>query len=90
MLEQIDLDHTYYAINVASDGSELYVGGTTSDIAVHDTETFEQSGGSRCRAAPTRRSPASARSSAENKGSKRAQPSGWLLRTTGLRSPSSS
>jgi quinohemoprotein amine dehydrogenase beta subunit len=44
VLERIDLDHTYYAVNVASDGSELYVGGTMSDIAVYDTETFEQLG----------------------------------------------
>ena len=44
LLERIDLDHTYYAINVASDGSELYVGGTINDIAVYDTETLEQLG----------------------------------------------
>jgi quinohemoprotein amine dehydrogenase beta subunit len=44
LLERIELDHTYYAINVASDGSELYVGGTMNDIAVYDTETLEQLG----------------------------------------------
>jgi quinohemoprotein amine dehydrogenase beta subunit len=44
VLERIDLDHTYYAVNVASDGSELYVGGTMDDIAVYDTETFEKLG----------------------------------------------
>jgi quinohemoprotein amine dehydrogenase beta subunit len=44
VLERIDLDHTYYTINVASDGSELYVGGTMSDIAVYDTETFAPKG----------------------------------------------
>ena len=44
VLERIDLDHTYYAVNVASDGSELYVGGTMDDIAVYDTETLEQLG----------------------------------------------
>jgi quinohemoprotein amine dehydrogenase beta subunit len=44
VLERIELDHTYYTVNVASDGSELYVGGTMSDIAVYDTETFEQLG----------------------------------------------
>jgi len=42
VLERIDLDHTYYTVNVASDGSELYVGGTMDDVAVYDTETFEQ------------------------------------------------
>jgi quinohemoprotein amine dehydrogenase beta subunit len=44
LLERIDLDHTYYTVNVASDGSELYVGGTMNDVAVYDTETFEQLG----------------------------------------------
>jgi hypothetical protein len=44
VLERIELDHTYYTVNVASDGGELYVSGTMSDIAVYDTETFEQLG----------------------------------------------
>lgn len=44
VLDRIDLDHTYYAVNVASDGSEVYVGGTMNDIAVYDAETFEQLG----------------------------------------------
>jgi hypothetical protein len=42
LLDRIDLDHTYYAVNVASDGSEVYVGGTMNDIAVYDAEAFEQ------------------------------------------------
>lgn len=41
LVERIDLPHTYYAVNVSSDGSELYVGGTMNDIAVYDTETLE-------------------------------------------------
>lgn len=44
VLDRIDLDHTYYTVNVASDGSELYLGGTMNDIAVYDTETFEKIG----------------------------------------------
>jgi quinohemoprotein amine dehydrogenase beta subunit len=44
VLDRIDLDHTYYSVNVASDGSEVYVGGTMSDIAVYDAESFEQLG----------------------------------------------
>jgi quinohemoprotein amine dehydrogenase beta subunit len=44
VLERIELDHTYYAVNIASDGSELYVGGTMNDIAVYDTKTFEKLG----------------------------------------------
>lgn len=39
-----DLDHTYYTINVSSDGKELYVGGTMDDIAIYDTESFEKLG----------------------------------------------
>ncbi len=44
LVERIDLPHTYYAVNVSSDGSELYAGGTMNDIAVFDTETLEQIG----------------------------------------------
>ena len=39
-----DLDHTYYAVNVSGDGSELYVGGTMDDIAIYDTENLEKIG----------------------------------------------
>jgi len=44
LVERIDLDHTYYAINIASDGSELYVGGTMNDIGIYDTQTMEKLG----------------------------------------------
>ena len=44
VLDRIDLDHTYYAINIASDGNELYVGGTMNDIGVYDTKTFKKLG----------------------------------------------
>lgn len=40
--ERIDLDHTYYAINISSDGSELYVGGAACDVAIYDSETLEK------------------------------------------------
>ncbi len=33
---RIELDHTYYTVQVSSDGSEVYVGGTMDDIAVYD------------------------------------------------------
>lgn len=42
LVERVDLPHTYYAVNVSSDGSEIYIGGTMNDIAVYDTETLEQ------------------------------------------------
>lgn len=42
LVKRVDLPHTYYAVNVSSDGSELYAGGTMNDIAVFSTETLEQ------------------------------------------------
>lgn len=44
IMKRIDLDHTYYNVNVSSDGSELYVGGTVDDIAVYDSVTLEKKG----------------------------------------------
>jgi quinohemoprotein amine dehydrogenase beta subunit len=44
LLKRVDLDHTYYNVNVSSDGKELYIGGTVDDIAVYDSETLEQKG----------------------------------------------
>lgn len=42
--QRINLDHTYYSVNVSSDGSEVYVGGTMNDIAVYSTDTLERLG----------------------------------------------
>ncbi|MEZ5583928.1 MAG: hypothetical protein R3F37_15380 [Candidatus Competibacteraceae bacterium] len=42
MIKRIDLDHTYYAINISSDGKELYLGGTMDDIAIYDSATLEK------------------------------------------------
>ncbi len=43
-LGRADLDHSYYDINISSDGKEVYVGGTMSDIAVYDAETLKKIG----------------------------------------------
>ncbi|MBZ0216989.1 MAG: hypothetical protein K8F25_10585, partial [Fimbriimonadaceae bacterium] len=43
-LKRVDLDHSYYDINISSDGSEVYVGGTLGDIGVYSTETLEKIG----------------------------------------------
>ncbi len=43
-LARVDLDHSYYDINVSSDGSEIYLGGTLGDIAVYSAETLEKIG----------------------------------------------
>ena len=43
-LGRVELDHSYYAVNISSDGKEVYVGGTMSDIAVYDAETLKKLG----------------------------------------------
>ncbi|ADZ70910.1 quinohemoprotein amine dehydrogenase subunit beta [Polymorphum gilvum] len=44
LIKRVDLPHTYYCINISSDGRELYVGGTNDDIGVYDSETLERIG----------------------------------------------
>lgn len=44
LIKRVDLPHTYYVINISSDGKELYVGGTNDDIGVYDAETLERIG----------------------------------------------
>jgi hypothetical protein len=42
VLKRIDVDHTYYAINISSDGRELYLGGTMDDIGVYSTDSLKR------------------------------------------------
>lgn len=44
LVKRVDLPHTYYCINISSDGKEVYVGGTNDDIGIYDTETLERIG----------------------------------------------
>ncbi|MEZ5658918.1 MAG: quinohemoprotein amine dehydrogenase subunit beta [Burkholderiaceae bacterium] len=44
LIKRVDLPHTYYVINISSDGKEVYVGGTNDDIGVYDTQTLERIG----------------------------------------------
>ena len=44
LVKRIDLPHTYYVINISSDGKEVYVGGTNDDIGGYSTETLERIG----------------------------------------------
>jgi len=44
LVKRVDLPHTYYCINISSDGKELYVGGTNDDIGVYDAATLERIG----------------------------------------------
>ena len=41
-LASTELDHSYYDINISSDGSEVYVGGTMGNIAVYSTDSLER------------------------------------------------
>ncbi len=42
--QRVDLDHTYYVVNISADGSEAYVGGAMSDVAVYSTRTMKKLG----------------------------------------------
>lgn len=44
LVKRVDLPHTYYVIQISSDGKEVYVGGTNDDIGVYDAETLERIG----------------------------------------------
>ncbi len=44
LVKRVDLPHTYYVINVSTDGKEIYVAGTNDDIGVYDAETLERVG----------------------------------------------
>lgn len=39
---RIDMEHTYYAINVSHDGKTIYMGGTMEDVVAHNAETLER------------------------------------------------
>jgi len=43
-VKRVDLDHSYYQVNVSKDGSEVYVGGTLCDIAIYATADLERTG----------------------------------------------
>lgn len=40
--QRLDLPQTYYAINISSDGRELYLGGALDSIAVYDAASFQK------------------------------------------------
>lgn len=44
LVKRVDLPHTYYCINISSDGKTLYVGGTQDDIGIYDAATLERKG----------------------------------------------
>ena len=42
LANRVDLAHTFYTVNVASDGKEVFLGGTMCDIAFYDPDTLQQ------------------------------------------------
>lgn len=42
LVGRIDLDHTYYAINISDDGEQVFVGGAACDIGFYDAATLEK------------------------------------------------
>ncbi len=39
---RIEMDHTYYAINISADGKTLYMGGTMDDVVAYNAATLER------------------------------------------------
>ncbi len=44
LAKRVDLDHTFYAVNISSDGKLVYLGGAMCDIATYDAQTLEKKG----------------------------------------------
>ncbi len=44
LAQRIDLDHTYYAVLVSSDGKEVYAAGAMCDVTIFDSATLEKKG----------------------------------------------
>jgi hypothetical protein len=42
LARRVPLDHTFYSVNVASDGHELYLGGTMCDVGFYDAQTLQK------------------------------------------------
>lgn len=40
--KRVPLDHTFYDVNISSDGKEIYIGGTTCDVGFYDSATLEK------------------------------------------------
>lgn len=40
--KRVPLDHTFYDVNVSSDGREIYTGGTNCDVGFYDASTLEK------------------------------------------------
>lgn len=43
-LKRVSLPHSYYSVNVSTDGKTVWLGGAASDLAAYDAETLERKG----------------------------------------------
>lgn len=43
-IKRVPLPHSYYSVNVSSDGRTVWLGGALSDVAAYDAETLERKG----------------------------------------------
>lgn len=44
VLKRVELEQTYYAINISADGKDLYLGGALDKVSIHDAETLDKKG----------------------------------------------
>ena len=44
LLKRVDIDHSYYSVNLSSDGSKVYLGSCLNDIAVYDAKSLAKLG----------------------------------------------
>jgi quinohemoprotein amine dehydrogenase beta subunit len=42
LAKRVNLDHTFYAVNMSSDGKEVYLGGAMCDVAFYDAATLSK------------------------------------------------
>jgi len=42
LAKRVPLDHTFYAVNVSSDGREIYIGGANCDVGFYDAMSLEK------------------------------------------------
>lgn len=40
--KRVPLDHTFYSVNISTDGREVYVGGTECDVGIYDAASLEK------------------------------------------------
>lgn len=43
-IKRVPLPHSYYSVNVSTDGKTVWLGGALSDVAAYDAETLERKG----------------------------------------------